>query len=102
MVKTGVISFRFPVDISNNNPFLDKSKYYIKATSKNKADQFGLAQLHQLRGRVGRGKNQGTCILLFKDKELIDKIRPFYRFTRLTFTFSMLTILLISLKVSNC
>ena len=31
------------------------------------ANKFGLAQLHQLRGRVGRGKKQGTCILLFKD-----------------------------------
>ena len=32
------------------------------------ANKFGLAQLHQLRGRIGRGTKEGTCILMFKNQ----------------------------------
>ena len=42
------------------------------------ANKFGLAQLHQLRGRVGRSEKQGICVLLFKDglsKNAIKRIK---------------------------
>ncbi len=38
------------------------------------ADRFGIADLHQLRGRVGRGKHEGYCYLLVQNKETLSEI----------------------------
>ena len=40
---------------------------------------FGLAQLHQLRGRVGRGGGQGWCFLVPADEEKIERLQRFAR-----------------------
>lgn len=37
------------------------------------ADRFGIADLHQLRGRVGRGDKEGFCYFLIEDKELLSE-----------------------------
>ena len=39
------------------------------------AERFGLAQLHQLRGRIGRGGEQSYCILLHNAESEVAKAR---------------------------
>ena len=34
------------------------------------SNRFGLSQLHQLRGRVGRSDKQSTCVLIYKKKSM--------------------------------
>jgi len=46
----------------------------------NDAHRFGLSQLHQLRGRIGRGTEQGYCILVVKNSFISKRIEPTFSF----------------------
>lgn len=44
-------------------------------------ERFGLAQLHQLRGRVGRGAEESHCVLIADDPSARERLRRFARTT---------------------
>lgn len=54
------------------------------------AERFGLSQLHQLRGRVGRGAEQSYCLLVTGFKLSMDARRRLETMTKLTMASELL------------
>jgi ATP-dependent DNA helicase RecG len=46
-------------------------------------ERFGMAQLHQMRGRIGRGKHPATCVLISdtKDEDVRQRLTAFVQTT---------------------
>ena len=60
--KVDILISTTVIEVGVNNP-------NVSTIVINNAEMFGVAQLHQLRGRVGRGKYKGYCILKSAEKE---------------------------------
>ena len=47
-----------------------------------RSEMFGLAQLHQLRGRISRGSLQGNCVLIHSDN-LSDSTKKDFQYLKI-------------------